>query len=106
MLKESMSNASDDMAARARAEATVEAEGLIAAVKTALELDSDLLTESELQNIQAAIFAVEQTVQTGMAADEIRQAVATLGTATDDFAGKRMNRNIQRALTGQKIEEI
>lgn len=45
MLKESMSNASGDMAARARAEAVVEAEGLTAAVEAALEMDGDLLDE-------------------------------------------------------------
>ena len=41
MLKDSMSNAAEDMAARARAEAVVEAESLTDAVNTALELDSD-----------------------------------------------------------------
>ena len=106
MLKESMSHASDDMAARARAEAVVEAEGLISAVKAALTLDSDLLDENELTQIEEAIAATEQSVQTGIAAEDIRQAVAALSTATDEFAAKRMNRNIQRALTGQKIEEL
>ena len=106
MLKESMSNASDDMAARARAEAVVEAEGLVFAVKAALALDSDLLDENELSQIEEAIAATEQSVQTGIAAEDIRHAVAALSTATDEFAAKRMNRNIQRALTGQKIEEL
>ena len=106
MLKESMSHASDDMAARARAEAVVEAEGLVFAVKAALALDSDLLDENELSQIEEAIAATEQSVQTGIAAEDIRQAVAALSTATDEFAAKRMNRNIQRALTGQKIEEL
>ena len=106
MLKESMSNASDDMAARARAEAVVEAEGLVFAVKAALALDSDLLDENELTQIEEAIAAAEQSIQTGIAAEDIRHAVAALSTATDEFAAKRMNRNIQRALTGQKIEEL
>ena len=106
MLKESMSNASDDMAARARAEAVVEAEGLVFAVKAALALDSDLLDENELTQIEEAIAAAEQSIQTGIAAEDIRHAVAALSTATDEFAAKRMNRNLQRALTGQKIEEL
>lgn len=41
MLKDSMDNAAEDMAARARAEAVVEAESLTDAVNAALELDSD-----------------------------------------------------------------
>lgn len=105
MLKESMSNASDDMAARARAEAVVEAEGLIAAVEAALEMDGDLLSETELAAIRDSITALQNLVETGKA-DEIRNAVAALGHTTDGFAAKRMDRNIKRALTGQKVEDI
>ena len=76
------------------------------AVKAALALDSDLLDENELTQIEEAIAAAEQSIQTGIAAEDIRHAVAALSTATDEFAAKRMNRNIQRALTGQKIEEL
>ncbi len=105
MLKDSMSNATDDMAARARAEAAVEAEGLIAAVEAALALDSDLLDAAELAAIQASI-----TTLTGLlaasSADEIRHATAALGRNTDDFAAKRMDRNIQRVLTGQNVADI
>lgn len=105
MLKESMANASGDMAARARAEAVVEAEGLTAAVKAALELDGDLLDENGLQTVQTAVAELEKQMQTG-SAETIRAAVSALGHATDDFAAKRMNRNIQRALAGKNVEEL
>ncbi|WP_373761962.1 Fe-S protein assembly chaperone HscA [Neisseria dentiae] len=105
MLKESMANASGDMAARARAEAVVEAEGLTAAVKAALELDGDLLDENGLQTVQTAVAELERQMQTG-SAETIRAAVSALGHATDDFAAKRMNRNIQRALAGKNVEEL
>ncbi|OSI18743.1 Fe-S protein assembly chaperone HscA [Neisseria dentiae] len=105
MLKESMANASDDMAARARAEAVVEAEGLTAAVKAALELDGDLLDENGLHAVQTAVAELENQMQTG-SAEAIRAAVSALGHATDDFAAKRMNRNIQRALAGKNVEEL
>ncbi|MDO4906251.1 Fe-S protein assembly chaperone HscA [Neisseria sp.] len=105
MLKESMANASDDMAARARAEAVVEAEGLTAAVKAALELDGDLLDENGLHAVQTAVAELENQMQTG-SAEAIRAAVSALGHATDDFAAKRMNRNIRRALAGKNVEEL
>lgn len=105
MLKDSMAKASDDMTARARAEAIVEAEGLIAAVQAALALDSDLLSATELQSIQNIIQTLTDFMQTGTA-DTLRQTIAQLSQATDDFAAKRMNRNIQRALMGQKVEAI
>ena len=105
MLKDSMSNAAEDMAARARAEAVVEAESLTDAVNAALELDSDLLEAEELQQIQQDIAALQGYLKDGKAED-IRTAVAKLSHSTDNFAAKRMNRNIQRALTGQSVDNI
>ena len=105
MLKDSMSNAAEDMAARARAEAVVEAESLTDAVNAALELDSDLLDAEELQQIQQDIADLQGRLKNGNAED-IRAAVAKLSRSTDNFAAKRMNRNIQRALTGQSVDDI
>ena len=105
MLKEGMNNAGEDMAARARAEAQVEAEGLIAAVSAALALDSDLLEPSALAHIQALISKL-QTNLSSHTAEQIRAATTALAQATDDCAAKRMNRNIQRALTGQSVENL
>lgn len=105
MLKDSMSNAAEDMAARARAEAVVEAESLTDAVNAALELDSDLLDAEELIQIQQDIADLQSRLQDGNAED-IRAAVAKLSRSTDNFAAKRMNRNIQRALTGQSVDNI
>ena len=105
MLKDSMSNTAEDMAARARAEAVVEAESLTDAVNAALELDSDLLEAEELQQIQQDIAALQGRLKDGKAED-IRAAVAKLSHSTDNFAAKRMNRNIQRALTGQSVDNI
>ena len=105
MLKDSMSNAAEDMAARARAEAVVEAESLTGAVNAALELDSDLLDAEELQQIQQDIADLQGRLKDGKAED-IRAAVAKLSHSTDNFAAKRMNRNIQRALTGQSVDNI
>ncbi len=105
MLKDGMSKAGDDMAARARAEAAVEAEGLVAAVEAALALDSDLLEAAELDAVQAAISAARDSVQHSDA-ETIRAATAALAAATDEFAARRMDRNIQRALTGQSVENL
>ena len=105
MLKDSMSNAAEDMAARAHAEAVVEAESLTDAVNAALELDSDLLEAEELQQIQQDIADLQGRLKDGKAED-IRAAVAKLSHSTDNFAAKRMNRNIQRALTGQSVDNI
>ncbi len=105
MLKDSMANAAEDMAARARAEALVEAESITAAVTAALELDGDLLDENEQAAIRGCIAELQSRLKEGTA-EEIRAAVAKLGQSTDNFAAKRMNRTIQRALTGQNVDNI
>ena len=46
-----------------------------------------------------AALAARQTVG-------INQAMAALNEASGDFAARRMDRNIRRALTGQKISEL
>lgn len=105
MLSDSISHAGGDAAARARAEAVVEAESLIDAVETALELDGDLLDESSLAAIRAQI-ATLQSLLPEAEANPIRNATAALAAGTDDFAAKRMDRNIQRALAGQNVNDI
>ena len=105
MLRDSMANAKDDAAARARAEAKVEAEGLIAAVQAALDLDADLLDEAELSHIQNLMAQLHNSLP-NHTADQIRATVQALSHATDDFAARRMDRNIQRALGGVSVESL
>ena len=105
MLRDSMANAKDDAAARARAEAKVEAEGLITAVQAALDLDADLLDEAELSHIQNLMAQLHNSLP-NHTADQIRAAVQALSHATDDFAARRMDRNIQRALGGVSVESL
>ena len=105
MLRDSMANAKDDAAARARTEAKVEAEGLIAAVQAALDLDADLLDEAELSHIQNLMAQLHNSLP-NHTADQIRTAVQALSHATDDFAARRMDRNIQRALGGVSVESL
>ena len=105
MLREGMANAQDDAAARARAEARVEAQSLIDAVAAALELDGDLLTAEQTAQIRAQMDALAALMPNAEAAD-IRAAVQTLSQGTDEFAAQRMNRNIQRALQGVNVENL
>lgn len=105
MLRDSMSNAKDDAIARARAEAKVEAEGLIAAIQAALHLDSDLLSADEISKINALIDKLNASLP-NHTAEQIRALVHELSHATDDFAAKRMDRNIQRMLNGVNVADL
>ena len=105
MLREGMAHAGADAAERARAEARVEAQSLIDAVAAALNLDGDLLTTEQTAQIRAQMDALAALLPNADAA-AIRAAVQTLSQGTDDFAARRMNRNIQRALQGVSVEQL
>ena len=105
MLTESIAHVQHDITARKLAEARVDAEGLLAAIDVALASDGDLLDASERQTVDQAIAAT----RAALSADKtvvINQAMAALNTATAELAARRMDRNIRRALTGQKISEL
>jgi molecular chaperone HscA len=105
MLEESFAHAEDDMAARALAEAQVEADQLVAATEAALAIDADLLETAERAAIDAAVAEVHRR----RAASDHRAlvaATAALNGATQAFAARRMDRSVGRALTGQRVDAI
>ncbi|MDO5686579.1 MAG: Fe-S protein assembly chaperone HscA [Neisseria sp.] len=105
MLKESIDHAADDVQQRKLQEAKVEAQSLADAVQAALDTDGDLLNEPELAAIQAALDALH-AASAGEAAQLIRERTAALNHASDEFAARRMNRNISRVLTGKSVDAV
>ena len=105
MLKDSFSHAGDDAFRRALREAQVEAQRLIEATQSALEDSADLLSPGERSHIDASITTL-QTVMIGDDRRAIDQAMQTLSTATNEFAARRMNQSVQRALAGRKVDQI
>lgn len=105
MLQDSFATAQQDMAARALVEARVDADRMIAATRSALLADADLLGPAEQEEIHALITQLSDTMSTGSAAD-IEAATEALAKGTEAFAARRMNRGIQQALSGRKVEEV
>jgi molecular chaperone HscA len=105
MLQDSFSTAQQDMAARALVEARVDADRMIAATRSALAADSDLLDAADRAAIDALINTLAAVTAHGTAAD-IEAATQALAKGTEAFAAQRMNRGIQQALAGRKVEEV
>jgi molecular chaperone HscA len=105
MLQESFTTAEQDMRARARIEAQVDADRLLLATQSALDVDGDLLHADERAAMDAAMQALETVRAIGDAA-AIEAASKALADATEAFAAMRMNRGISRALSGRNIETI
>ena len=106
MLRASFDHAQEDMQARSLREQQVEADRVLVALEAALAADGEaLLSIAERIRIDAAMAALRQVVR-GSDARAIEQAVQALDDATVEFAGRRMNAGVQKALGGRKLDEF
>ena len=110
MLKVGFESAETDKNARMLNEAIVDAQSLIAAIEAALQQDYDLLNVIEIQEIRLKIDALQATVsQTNGhvgASGAIKTDTEALNIATEDFAAKRMDASVSRALAGKSVEDL
>jgi molecular chaperone HscA len=105
MLRDSFQHAKDDMRSRALAEHRVEGERLLEATRAALKADSSLLSNEETDQIEAAMRKLE-TLLPGKDHRAIKRASDELNRATEEFAGRRMDAGVKRALAGRKIGSL
>jgi molecular chaperone HscA len=105
MLEDSFNTAEVDMRARALREAQVEAQRLIEATDAALAADAELLDEAERAELDGLLSALRNVAQSDDV-DAIEAATKTVAEGTDEFAARRMNKGIRRALAGRKLDDI
>jgi molecular chaperone HscA len=105
MLRDGFASAQEDMQARALREAQVDAQRMLEAISAALAQDGDLLSDLERQAIDARIDDL-RSVCGGTDTDGLRDRTKALADITDDFAARRMDRAVQRALAGQSIDGV
>ena len=87
MLKDSFEHATDDMQARALAEAQVEADRIADATRTALAADGDLLDAEERAAHRRGPGGGSPRARAGTDHLAVRAAVVALSHSTDEFAG-------------------
>ena len=105
MLQSSFDLAEDDKISRSLAEAKIDAEQLIELTQKAIDEDSDLLTKKESIAIKAAIKDVITALKSSNT-DKITDTTKKLNAQGEPFASKRMDRSINKALTGQSIKKL
>ena len=105
MLKDSFTHAADDMQARALAEAQVEADQIAAATQAALAVDGELLDANERVVVAAELARLAQA-RAGNDHRALRAAVEAVNRATGEFAARRMDRSVSRALTGKRVDAL
>jgi molecular chaperone HscA len=105
MLQDSFATAQQDMAARALAEARLEADRMILATQSALNADGHLLPDAEHRAIERLMDAVRES-KSVPDAKTIEQATENLAKGTEAFAALRMNAGIAKALTGKSVATL
>jgi molecular chaperone HscA len=105
MLRDSMSHAQEDVAARTLREQQVEADRILESVEGAVAADGELLTETERQQIEDAVLHL-RSARAGTDPQAIKQGIEALNKASTDFAARRMDASIQSAMAGRKVEEF
>ncbi|EAB2199174.1 Fe-S protein assembly chaperone HscA [Salmonella enterica] len=105
MIKDSMSFAEQDVKARMLAEQKVEAARVLESLTGALTADAALLSAAERQCIDDAAAHLNAVAQ-GDDVDAIEQAIKNVDKQTQEFAARRMDQSVRRALKGHSVDEV
>ncbi|CAN5204146.1 Fe-S protein assembly chaperone HscA [soil metagenome] len=106
MLQDAIGSSQTDMLLRSLREAQVDARRMLDATETALHEDAALLSPSELTAIRQAMFMVGDMLETEAPVEELRARTTHLGAVTDEFAARRMNASIRKALAGRTMDTL
>lgn len=104
LLIEGFQHAEEDKNLRRLKETKVEAQRELEALEQALKVDADLLNNEQLEALKAA----ENSLKVQLEDNDIQaieKAVEQLKVHSDAFAALRMNRHIDHALKGTKLED-
>ena len=104
LLVEGFQHAEEDKQLRHLQETKVEAQRELEALEQALKADTDLLSQQQARDLILAAEALKARLKTDELAT-IEHAVQQLKIHSDAFAALRMNRHIDHALKGTKLED-
>ncbi|MDD5295669.1 MAG: Fe-S protein assembly chaperone HscA [Rhodocyclaceae bacterium] len=105
MLQDSMEHAGEDMNARNLNEQKVEARRAIEAAEAALAQDADLLSAAERTAIDDLIANLRLLAE-GSDARALKAGIDSVNNGTQEFAARRMDQSIRKALTGKKMDSL
>jgi molecular chaperone HscA len=105
MLIDAIDHGEEDLLARRLAEARVEAHRIGTSTRKSVDGDAELLVPGEREKIDAALVALDEAAK-GTDPRKIQLRIDDLDAATKDFAGRRMNRAIAKAIEGQRLDAV
>ena len=105
MLEDSFNLANEDKESRALSEVKIEGSQLLEMIKNAINEDSDLLKEKELNLLQETLGKLKKSLESSDR-NHIEELTKQLNENSQSFAAKRMDRSIHKALTGKSINSL
>jgi molecular chaperone HscA len=105
MLLDALDHGETDLVRRRLVENRVEAGRIGGATRKAVTVDAELLEPGEKERIEQAIVALEEAAR-GEDAGRIHALIEALDAASKEFATRRMNRAIARAIEGRKVDDV
>src|SRR6266542_2955643 len=105
MLVESIEHAGQDVAERFLVEWRIEGERIAQSRESAFEVDGELLSPGERAAIEKRIEGLRAAMET----DDylaIKAWIESTDSASKEFAERRMNKHIARAMAGHRVEEF
>ncbi len=106
MLRDSLNNVQEDVEARKLREQQVEAERVIEALEAALVEDGDaLLSAQERESLYSGVEKLKHSAKN----DDhltIKRIISRLNEESTDFAARRMDASIHKAMSGHKVDDF
>jgi len=105
MLIDAIDHGEEDLLARRLAEARVEAHRIGTSTRKSIADDAELLVAGERELIEAALAALDDATR-GADPRKIQLRIDDLDATTKEFAERRMNRAIAKAIEGQRLDAV
>jgi molecular chaperone HscA len=105
MLVESIEHAEADVTERFVREWRVEAERILSSLETALATDGELLAPEERSRIEGRAAGLREAAA-GTDYLAVKAWIESLDAASKEFAERRMNKHVARAMAGHRVEEL
>ena len=107
MLQDSLTSAREDMVSRALREQQVEADRITEDLLAALNKDAEaLLDKNEINCLHAAIDELKKLRKESTEHRILARQIEAVGKLSENFAAKRMNASIKKALKGKSLDQI
>jgi len=106
MLIDALDHGEEDIERRAVADARVEGQRMLLSTKKSLGEDADLLEPDERVRIDDAVQALEAAIAAPKSAAFVQARIDELDDSTHAWAGRRMNRAIQLAISGKDLSAV